>query len=126
MSNYLCKSLVSLLGCLLSCATPIPDVPACVELNPSKAGCVKVISGDTFTIDDKNPFTIDGKAYTYWEMRPLMIQIPPYSWAEIKSFIRKICKKHENTCQREVGSWDNTLNEIDENLQNKTSRSIEE
>lgn len=60
---------------------------------------------------------IDGKerVLTWWELRPLMIQIPYPAWVELKSFIIKICKD-KNTCQKHVTSWERSVKIIDDEL----------
>jgi hypothetical protein len=75
---------------------------------------VKVISGEQFVIDEETKF----KEKTWWEMRPSVIQVPSQSWAEIKKFIIKICKK-TNKCEEEIASWDRSINTIDEKLISK-------
>ena len=111
-----CGKLLSLLLVLLlsSCSTLPPDVPVCVEFSPDHGRCVKIISGEKFDVDEKNLF--EGK--TWWEYRPAMIQMPASSWKEIKTFIIKMCKKYK-TCQKEVTSWDRTIETLDENLDQK-------
>lgn len=81
-----------------------------------KAGCVRIVSGTKTIIDDNNPIVIEGKPYTYWEVRPFMIQVPPESWAELKAFIIKMCKKYESACQKEASSWDRTIVNIDDQI----------
>lgn len=104
-----------LLAQLTSCAS-VPDVPICVELNISKAWCTHTISGKDFYIDDsENKF--NGK--TWWDIRPTMVQVPSDSWAEIKSFIIKKCKKG-NDCNKHISSWDRTVNNVDSNLAKKS------
>lgn len=102
----------------LSCAVKPPDVPACVELFPWQGWCRKTISDEEFYVDDEHPYKFDGKTpKTWWEIRPTMIMLPPYSWGETKKFIILICKKN-NQCS-EVTSWDRTVNRIDEKLGEK-------
>lgn len=120
MKKNLCKSLLISLGLALSsCATSPPDVPACVELSPSRGGCVKVISGTVFTIDEEHPFVVDDKPYTWWQLRPMMVQLPPSSWADLKKWIIKVCRKYESMCNKEISSWDRTINNIDDALKKK-------
>lgn len=99
---------------ILSCATKPPDVPICVELNPDKAYCVKIVSGAEFNIDEQNKF----ENKTWWEQRPTMIQMPASSWAEIKSYIIKTCKKY-GQCEKEISSWDRTIENVDGALKQK-------
>jgi hypothetical protein len=96
-----------------ACATKPPDVPVCIEFAPDRGACVRIISGQEFKIDENNKF----EAKTWWEHRPAMILVPASSWAELKSFIIKACKKYNN-CDQEIESWERTLNTID-GLHNK-------
>lgn len=112
------KIFVLLLSVLLlllpSCSTTPPDVPVCVEVTPDRGRCVKIISSEEFLVDETRKF--EGKSW--WEMRPAMVQVPASSWAAIKAFIIKTCKK-TGTCEKEVASWDRTVKTIDGNLEKK-------
>jgi hypothetical protein len=94
--------------------TKVPDVPICVELNINRAGCVRIISGQTFPIDDEHK--LDGK--TWWDMRDQMILVPADSWVEIKKFIIDICKR-TNQCQKEVRTWERSVDVIDKQIKSK-------
>lgn len=91
-----------------------PDAPICVEVNLTRARCVKIISGETFAVDENH--LLNGK--DWWSQRPTMIQVPAQSWAEIKKFIIKICKK-TNKCQEEISSWDRSVETIDQAIAEK-------
>ncbi len=80
-----------------------------------KGYCVKVISGEEFIVDETNKLN----EKSWFDSRPSMIMLPPDSWAEIKKFIIKICKKTKR-CQEEVSSWDRSIKNIDEKLVEKT------
>lgn len=97
-----------------SCAVSPPDVPLCVEIGPGIGNCVKIVSGESFDVDDAHPF--DGK--TWWEARPSMIQLPAGSWAKLKAFIIEICKK-TNQCDKKISSWDRTIQNVDDQVQKK-------
>lgn len=84
-----------LLSVLLSCKLDVPDVPICVEINPSKAFCTYTMSNRDFYWSDD--FLYDGK--TYWDSRPLLIHLPPQSWAKIKAFILKMCHQSGDCTQ---------------------------
>ena len=108
---------LSLLLCLnlSSCATTHPpDVPLCIELSPDRGRCVKIISGEEFIVDETHLF----EDKTWWEYRPAMVQMPASSWAQIKSYLIKTCKKY-NICEKEIASWDRTLEAVDTNLKQK-------
>lgn len=100
---------------LSACAsTKPPDVPLCVEFTPERGRCVKIISGEVFNVDEQNKF--EGK--TWWEHRPAMIQMPASSWVQIKTYLIKVCKKY-NICEKEISSWDRTVENIDDGLNTK-------
>lgn len=101
---------------LVNCAgTQLKDFPTCIELNPIKGYCVQAVSGKSFFIDNEHPF--EGK--TWWENRPIMIQLPPSSWVNIKEFVIKICKTYKNLCDKEVSSWNRSIQTIDETVKLK-------
>lgn len=100
---------------LNSCASVLPpDVPLCVEFAPDRGRCYKIISGEIFNVDEDHKF----EEKTWWEHRPSMIQMPATSWVKIKSYIIKTCKKYD-VCEKEISSWDRTLNNIDDGLNTK-------
>lgn len=120
MPKKLCaKVLLTSLALLLSsCAgVQVPDKPVCVELDPTRANCVTLITGTNFDIDEKNRF----EDKTYWELRPFMILVPASTWVEVKKFIVTICKK-TNQCQKEVKNWERSVNTIDANLNKKAAK----
>lgn len=114
LKKNLKKLLLTLSFLLISCATPPPDKPLCVELNINTGNCVHIMSGKRFTVDEENKY--EGK--TWWEMRPAMIQMPADTWKSLKAWIIKICKQ-SNQCGEQVPSWDRTVNIIDSQLSEK-------
>lgn len=100
---------------LASCASP-PDVPVCVEIHPAKGWCTFTISNKSFYVDDVNKF----EDKTWWEMRPTNVQVPYQSWEKIKTFIIKNCKKSKK-CKNEITTWDRSLTQIEEKLNEKVS-----
>ena len=100
---------------LSSCAgLQVPDSPICVEIDPSRANCVKIVSGESFDIDETHPF--EGK--TYWEIRPTVVLVPASTWIELNKFITLLCKK-TNQCQKSITSWDKSIEIIDNQLKKK-------
>lgn len=121
LRKTLCKSLKSLLFLALSsCAVMPPDEPLCYELTPWRAGCVRMISGEEFIIDDTHLF--QGK--TWWEMRNLVIAMPLSTWVELKKFIIKNCKKNQNTCQKYVSQWERSIIIIDDAYNDKGAEPV--
>lgn len=92
-----------LLLSLNSCAS-IPDVPICAEVNISKGICVYTVSGKSFEIDDERPF----EGATWFDMRIKTLSVPAKSWAKLKAFLIKQCKK-SNKCDVDISSWDREL-----------------
>jgi hypothetical protein len=104
----------ALLSLLLSCTTGAPDVPVCTELDMGRGWCTNSISDKEFYIDDKHPY--EGK--TWWELRPTFVMMPAASYVKFKAFIIKTCKQY-GCNQKEVGSWDRRMNQMDQHLQEK-------
>lgn len=112
--NVALKTLLRLLFALLisSCAVTPPDVPLCTELAPNRGYCVNTISSVEYEVTDEKP--LNGK--TWWEMRPYMILMPIESWAEIKAFIIKICKKSKKCSGPNIANWERTVDAIDKKV----------
>ncbi len=91
-----------------------PDEFVCVELSMSKGFCTKTISNQEMIVDEVN--TLNGQ--TWFQMRPQFVLVPPKTWAEIKKFIIRECKKSD-TCNSTVETWERKLVEIDEKLAEK-------
>lgn len=102
----------SLLALTLSGCLTVPDVPVCAEINPDKAYCVYTLSDKEQYWDDET--LLDGK--TYWESKPSLILLPPQSWAKIKSYIIKSCKKYGG-CDQGVIDWESKI-DIEKRLEN--------
>lgn len=101
-----------LFALLISGCASVPDVPICVELSPVKGFCTNTISDKDYDIDEQHPVQLPGddKPKTWWARRPYMVLIPATSWAELKAYIIKQCKR--NNCDSYVKSWDRKINEL--------------
>lgn len=99
---------------LLSCAAKVPDTPICIELEPTRGYCIKTISSEEYYWDEENK----KNGQTFWEAKPYMLLLPLESWFEIKTFIISICKK-SNKCDKEIASWERTVNSIDKKVEEK-------
>ncbi len=109
---------VLLLSLLLSGCASVPDVLICTELNMNKGWCTRTISNEEFFVDDTHPYAFDGKKkQTWWELRPYMVLVPIASWAEIKSYVIKTCKR--SNCNEYVKSWDRKITELDDKAVNQ-------
>ncbi len=106
----MCLSSV-LLNLILSSCTAPPDKPVCVEINPSKAFCTYTIKDVDFYWDDNHKY----ENKTYWEAKPSMVLVPISSWIEIKSYIIKMCKKHQD-CNDNIGTWERKVISIDSKI----------
>lgn len=91
---------------LASCAN-VPDVPICAEVNMSKGFCSYTVSGKKITVDDDN--LLNGE--TWFDLRSHSLTMPVESWAAIKAWIIKMCKKYK--CDAEISSWDRTVETVD-------------
>lgn len=100
---------------LTACATKPPDITACVEMSISRGECVRVVSGQRIRVDEDHK--LNGK--TWWEMRPTNIILPLESWIDLKKFIIKTCKNNKNMCDKEISSWDRSIQHIDDSLTEK-------
>lgn len=101
--------LVSLLLLTFSgCAGAPPNIPVCVELSPERGFCVRVMSGETFEVNESAK--LEGK--TWWDGKPSMVIVPATSWRDLKIWINKICKNNSQ-CDSAVANWQRTVNTID-------------
>jgi FKBP-type peptidyl-prolyl cis-trans isomerase 2 len=87
---------------VVSCAT-VPDVPLCAEVSLSKGICTYTVSGKNIVVDDEHP--LEGQ--TWFDMRSKVLAVPASSWAEIKAWMIKMCKK--NKCDADISSWDRAI-----------------
>jgi hypothetical protein len=108
------KILLLSFALLQACATRLPDVPICVEVTMSRASCTKVISGESFEINDEKLF----EKKSYWDLKPTMLLLPASSWRQIKTYIITSCKRYGN-CNDEVSSWDRILETIERQVESK-------
>jgi peptidoglycan hydrolase CwlO-like protein len=107
--------LVLLLSLLLEGCVTIKDFdfPACVEITPDRAWCTHTISDKEYFWDETHK--VNGQ--TYWEQRPSMVLLPLESWKQLKKSAIKFCKQNQKQCEKEIGSWDRKINNIDSKLQ---------
>lgn len=77
--------------------------------------CIRVISGEKIRVDEDHK--LNGK--TWWESRPTNMIMPMESWVDLKKFIIKMCKLNKNMCDKEVSSWERSLQQVDQSLQEK-------
>lgn len=96
------------------CQTAPPDIPLCIEINMSRGYCINTISATEFEVNDFNK--LDDK--TWWEARVSMILLPASSWAKLKTYIITQCKR-TGACDKEITSWERTINTVDKTLENK-------
>ena len=85
---------------LASCASP-PDFLGCIETDPTSGWCTYAISDEEFEVDDEH--LIEGK--NWQEFNQTTVRIPPESFAKIKAYILKQCKK-SGSCRKDLGKWE--------------------
>lgn len=95
--------LITLSLFLSSCAS-VPNVPICAEVNLSRGVCTYTASSKNIIVDDEHP--LDG--LTWFDIRTKSLTVPAASWAKIKEFLIKQCKKQG--CNVDVSQWDRDLN----------------
>lgn len=79
----------------------------CAEITPTKGYC-------TYTISD-NEFFVEGTIWSDLKRKSLIM--PAESYAEVKAYILKMCKKHSD-CSNNLGKWERKFS----NLDDKTNR----
>lgn len=83
-----------------------------------KGWCTNTISDVEFYIDEARPHDFgDGKPKTWWELRPYMVMLPFPSWAELKAYLIKQCKR--NNCDEYIKSWERRVNKMDDKVKNE-------
>lgn len=112
---FLTLLLIVIFASMIGCSTKPPDFPICVEMSMERGECIKVISGEKIRVD--NDHKMNGK--TWWESRPTNMIMPLESWVELKKFIIKLCKKNQGMCDKEVSTWQRSIQTVDENLESK-------
>ena len=91
---------------LCSCAS-VPDVPICRSRTANTGFCTWTISNKDQVIDDIH--MLNGK--TWLDLKIESVMVPSDSWAEIKKYIIKQCKR-DNNCSNDIGTWQGKLDEI--------------
>lgn len=89
-----------------SCATP-PSVFVCTRLSQSEGFCVNTITEEEKIVSDTS--LLNEK--TWLDLVIESVYVPADSWKEIKAYIIKQCKKH-NDCGQNIGKWQNKLDKI--------------
>lgn len=97
---------VLLLSLISSCASP-PSVFVCTRLSQSEGFCVNTITDEEKVISDTS--LLNGK--TWLDLVIESVYVPSDSWKEIKAYIIKQCKKH-NDCGQNIGKWETKLDKI--------------
>lgn len=69
----------------------------------SKGVCTFTVSGKNIEITDEKPY----EGQTWFDMRSKVLAVPAKSWADIKAWMIKQCKK--NKCNVDISSWDREL-----------------
>ena len=82
----------------------MPDVPLCAEVSMSKGVCTYTASGKIVEVTDERP--LNGQ--TWFDIRAKTLAVPASSWAQVKAWMIKQCKK-TNKCSVDISSWDRNL-----------------
>jgi len=79
----------------------------------ARGHCIKTISGEQALVDDAHPILdpVSGEMLTWWDLRPMMIQIPYFEYLRLKAWIVKECKT-SGACDKRITSWDRTLEDV--------------
>lgn len=94
-----------LLLSLVSCATNIPDVPVITRISPTEGFYVYTVSDKEGIVSDDK--LLNGKTFLDYVIEGVIV--PAESYAKIKAFIIKMCKKH-----KECGvSWERKLDKLE-------------
>ncbi len=101
-----------LLGISLSlivsgCTTMPPDVPVITRTGPTEGFYVYTMSEKEGIVDDTH--LLEGKTFLDYVIEGVIV--PAKSYAEIKSFILKMCKKYKEC--GDVAKWKSKLDQLD-------------
>lgn len=91
-----------------------------MELSPTRGWCTFTVQNKEFEINEQNPYTFtEGqKPMTWWELRPTFIYIPAPSWAKLKAWIVKTCKKY-GQCDKAISSWQRKIIAVDTQIEER-------
>jgi len=67
-----------------------------------------------YIIDDEHPY--EGK--TWWELRPTFVLLPPASYAKLKAYLIKNCRKN-NDCAKDVSTWERKMRVLEKTAADK-------
>lgn len=105
------KRLSVLLNLILfsSCAS-LPDTWVCRARSVNQGFCTKTLSNEDFIVDDTH--LLNGK--TWIDLKIESVYVPVESWADIKGFILKKCKKNQD-CSNNIGTWEGKIDSVNPN-----------
>jgi len=92
------------LNILVSCAQP-PDVAICTKITDEKGWCTNTISDKEFYVNGEEWKKLDSES----------LRVPAASWAQIKAFILKSCKK-SGECNKNLTTWERKTSSVDEKI----------
>lgn len=96
-----------LLALILNSCASAPDVPLITRIGPSSGFYVFTISDREGVVDDEN--LLEGKTFLDYVNEGVIIS--PESYAKIKAYILKTCKR-SNDCGENIGKWKSKLDKI--------------
>lgn len=101
------KHLSVLLSLIFISCAQVPDIAVCRSRSAVQGFCTYTISNKDIIVDDTH--LLDGK--TWIDIKVESVMLPADSWAEIKKYIIKQCKKH-NDCSHDIGKWSNKMDSV--------------
>lgn len=102
------KTLFALsLNLIVSCAS-IPDVPVITRTGPTSGFYVFTVSDKEGDVDDTH--LLEGKTFLDYVIEGVIV--PADSYAEIKAYILKTCKRYKD-CEGDLGKWKTKLDKIE-------------
>lgn len=113
---------------LISACNSLPNFRGCLEREMTKGYCCSALSGRCQDVDDTHPLLDDKgapiinpetkKGWTWWELRPFLVSIPFFDYAELKKYLIINCKNN-SSCDDRIPSWDRTIGNMDEAIKER-------
>lgn len=103
--------LISFVASLSFSCSSVPDVPVCVELDVNRGWCTHTVSNTEYFVEDNKENPLET---SWWELTPTMVHLPHSSWAKIKAYIQKECKR-SNRCKG-VSGWEQKVKRLDSHV----------
>ena len=99
--------LVILLLLIFNSCASVPDVPVITRIGPTSGYYVFTVSDKEGDVDDTH--LLEGKTFLDYAVEGVIV--PADSYAAIKAYILKSCKKSKS-CGDDIGKWKTKLDKI--------------